>query len=555
MRARYIFTFIVTAVMFSSCSLKENLTSYSKRENFYRNAKEIETGLNACYSPIRSVYGNVNFFQMTECATDLLYLNSSTQYNAICNITPSRPGISSTVWSSGYQGVSRANTMVQAINDAIENGYVDQAEGDRLMAEAIILRAFHYYLLTSTFGDVPFYEDEVTEENRVKITTLPRMSADQTRAKIIEELWEYLMPASYGGRQVLEYRKTYDSSTDYRMGAAVGLFIGGRMALWNKDWEHAKGFFAAVESIYGDLMKYPLTDVPFSKKYTPESIWEVAQEYEPYGLQMVGGLAGWTTPVRRMVYNDDDDAQAEGAHCFYNGIAIPELGKDSHIYGSARPTAYFYQNLLPYTGSDLRSGEYSDGKDEPRGGSGTLAWRWSGFDPTTPESSWTESARGVYFFTNVAKSSACPWLGNKFWCWDMKYARDYNNYKIFRYAGALLGMAEAQLMGGDKAEALRYLNMTRRRAGIPELTMSDIGGETEILMEEIRCECARELLGEFQRKFDLVRWGIWYDRTVQYNTSSFLQSNIRPCHRFMPIPADQVAKSNGALDNKEYEDQ
>jgi hypothetical protein len=74
-------------------------------------------------------------------------------------------------------------------------------------------------------------------------------------------------------------------------------------------------------------------------------------------------------------------------------------------------------------------------------------------------------------------------------------------------------------------------------------------------MEEIRCECARELIGEFQRKFDLVRWDMWYERTTQYNTASNLVANIRPCHRYWPIPSDQVAASGGALDNKEYEEE
>ena len=40
--------------------------------------------------------------------------------------------------------------------------------------------------------------------------------------------------------------------------------------------------------------------------------------------------------------------------------------------------------------------------------------------------------------------------------------------------------------------------------------------------------------------------------TTQYNTASNLVANIRPCHRYWPIPADQVANSHGALDNKEY---
>ncbi|MBO4446593.1 MAG: RagB/SusD family nutrient uptake outer membrane protein [Bacteroidales bacterium] len=544
---------LALAVLFPACSLEEEVTSYTIRENYYHNAKEIQTGLNSCYSPMRSIYGNVSFFEMTECATDLMYLNVRNQYNAVCNISPSHPGCATTIWQMGYRGVSRANTMIEVIKEAAEKKYISERERVQLNAEAVILRAFFYYVLTATFGDVPFYEEEVTEANRVKIESLPRMSARHTRAVMMDELWKTLMPETMGGQAALPFTRTYDSG-DFRVGAAVGLFVGGRMALWNKDWDKAIGFFGQLENIYGELSRYPLTDVPFSQKYTAESIWEVSQTYEPYGLQVTSSIASWTTPVRRMVYNDDEEAVADSTHCFYNGIAIPELGSEAHIYASARPTAFMWETLMTYDSPDLRSGEYSNGAAEARGGSGNLAWRWSGFDPTTPQTSWTEANRRVFWFTSVGKARATPWLGNKFWCWDMKFSRDSNNYKVFRYASALLGLSEAWLMKGDYSECLRYLNMTRRRAGLSDLSTSDVGGNADLMMEEIRNECAKELFGEFQRKFDLVRWGIWYERTTQYNTASNLVDNIRPCHRYWPIPNDQVANSHGALDNKEYEE-
>ena len=71
-------------------------------------------------------------------------------------------------------------------------------------------------------------------------------------------------------------------------------------------------------------------------------------------------------------------------------------------------------------------------------------------------------------------------------------------------------------------------------------------------LKEIQNERARELFGEFQRKFDLVRWGVWYDWTLGYNNYAELRDNIRPCHEFLPIPDKQVVYSGYALDNKEY---
>lgn len=352
-------------------------------------------------------------------------------------------------------------------------------------------------------------------------------------------------------------RRTYDSGTDYRVGRALGLMLGGRLCLWNKDWDGALEFFGQLETIYGDLSQYPLSDVPFSVKYSRESIWEVPNIYEANGLQIVGTLASWTTPLRAQNIVSDEFAQEDIISDIYYGIGIPELGSHAMTYTSVRPTPFLCQNLLPYLSDDLRSGEYSNGAKTARGGSGNLAWRWLGYDPD--DTGRTGEKQVMFFGSKNAdgtwsrmNQSSTPWLGNKFWCPDMRSTRDANNYKIFRYAGAVLGLAEANLMKGDVASSLHYLNMVRSRAGLSDLSLADVGGNADLLMEEIRRECAKELLGEYNRKFDLVRWGIWYERTRQYNTGSLISQNVRPCNRYWPIPADQVAASGGVLTNKEY---
>ena len=532
-----------------SCSLKEKITSYTEGDKYYRSVEQIKTGLNACYSPLKLIYTNMGFWEMCECATDLMYLNIDNQIDAVCDIAPARPGAASLVWQRGYQGVSRTNSMIFYTDRAVSEGYINENEAAPLYAEAAVLRSFYWYILTSTFGDVPFYTERVTEENRTKIVKLPRMSATEIRNFCIEELRKNLsaMPA----------RRTYDSCTDYRVSRALGLMLGGRLCLWNKDWDGALEFFGQLETIYGDLSQYPLSDVPFSVKYSRESIWEVPNIYEANGLQIVGTLASWTTPLRAQNIVSDEFAQEDIISDIYYGIGIPELGSHAMTYTSVRPTPFLCQNLLPYLSDDLRSGEYSNGSKTARGGSGNLAWRWLGYDPD--DAGRTGEKQVMFFGSKNAdgtwsrmNQSSTPWLGNKFWCPDMRSTRDANNYKIFRYAGAVLGLAEANLMKGDVASSLHYLNMVRSRAGLSDLSLADVGGNADLLMEEIRRECAKELLGEYNRKFDLVRWGIWYERTRQYNTGSLISQNVRPCNRYWPIPADQVAASGGVLTNKEY---
>lgn len=97
-------------------------------------------------------------------------------------------------------------------------------------------------------------------------------------------------------------------------------------------------------------------------------------------------------------------------------------------------------------------------------------------------------------------------------------------------------------------ECLRYLNMTRSRAGLPEY----VRRSWISIKQEIWSERGRELFGEFNRKFDLVRWGVWYERTLEYTRKSKVVENILPCMEYYPIPDTQVSYSGGALDNKAY---
>ena len=557
---RFIYA-VVSGLMICSCTLDEKIISSSVPDKFYQTPEECIAGLNGCYTNVRNILNNRRYFTITECQSDLMYIDRNDQPDATLQVSPSNPQFATAMWQYCYQGVMRANAMEAAILRAP----FSEEEKAPLLAETIVLRSFFYYILTINFGDVPFYKEEVTDENNRRIAQLPRMSASDTRNELIDDLREWVLD-----KEVLDRKRTNDAdnSQRYRFGAAVGLMLGGKMCLWEERWSDAVDFFSELEEIYGNgagnpagvLDKYPLSDIPFSNRQVPESILEISNIAVDFGLQVTGNLAVICTPQRTSLTvnedseNEDDEFNEED---YYRGIGIPELGSAARTQTPIRPTKRFYQVLMPYTSTDRRRAQYDANGIKLNESGGYLAWGWPGYSREDNR----EEADPQWMFFDGGKATSRPYLGNKFWCFGMQYTNDSNSYKFFRFAGALLGLSEAWLQKGDHDMACAYLNEVRRRAGLDSISSSL---DADQLLAEIQDENARELFGEFQRKHDLVRWGLWYEYVVNYNAAvksdetpygennTRLRDNIRPCHEYYPIPDEQITYSNGALDNDEY---
>jgi len=277
-----------------------------------------------------------------------------------------------------------------------------------------------------------------------------------------------------------------------------------KMAVWNQKWDVALDALQSLENIYGPLSNYDYAEnVQFRNKNTPESILEVQHTYTQGGITYTSNASSICYPTRK------------SGTAIFDGVEIPELGDQVTTWAAMRPNVYFCQGLQTKLGKDIRKAY-------------NMAWEYDGKT-----------------FSNV---NSRPWCGPKFWCPGQIGTADGNNYKVFRYADAILLMAECYNELDQDDKAVEYLNMTRTRAGLGEYTY-----RTHIrLQDEIRNERARELFGEFQRKFDLVRWGIWYQATLDYTDYASLKENILPCHEYYPIPDVQVGLNHN-LDNKEYE--
>lgn len=66
-------------------------------------------------------------------------------------------------------------------------------------------------------------------------------------------------------------------------------------------------------------------------------------------------------------------------------------------------------------------------------------------------------------------------------------------------------MAESYASLGDVPNAIKYLNVIRERAGVPDLTPEDVTNDMTIV-EWVRNERSIELWGEGHRYYDIRRW-------------------------------------------------
>ena len=512
-----ILTISLTALMVLttvSCHyLDETPTSFVDRDSYYKTEAQCRTAVNSCYEGLRQVY-TTGLFTHLEGTTDLVVVPSISDVNAILDINPSQCNISKTVWSSAYKAVMYCNAAIAGIeaSTAVE----DSVKRD-LLAEAKTMRAWWYYLLTSLFGDVPFYTDDVVDQATMeRVAHLGRMDAVATRAEMISQLQNCYSynGATYTG--ALSQVRAYEAEEKGRAGWAMGMMLIGKMALWNAymdksgetDWfQVAINALEKLVPVYGDLSQYPLSDLLFSVKETPEVIFEIRHTYTQGALSYAGSLAQNCMPT----YNSSTH--------LYDGVEIEWLGTEAKVGTCNRPTSYFYGALQPDGNGDLRADI-------------NLGRRYN----------------GVSFSNGLAQ----PWMGPKFWCPYMKTTYDSTNYPVLRYADALLMLAEAYAAKQDKDNYEKYINQVKTRAGLAAYT----AGNWEKATQELRDERARELFGEFQRKFDLVRWGIWYSTLKEYwepeMASRGITTHLQRCHRYLPIPVEQVANSAYALDNKEY---
>ncbi|GAO42774.1 RagB/SusD family nutrient uptake outer membrane protein [Flavihumibacter petaseus] len=393
-------------------------------------------------------------------------------------------------WDKHFVFVGLCN---DALDEAEKGGYSDPASLINI-AEAKFFRAYAYFDLVRTYGAVPLIDFKINDpkdgqvEKSDTAAVYDLIRADLTEAAAVLPLvWE----AKYIGRLTSGAAKTFLAKVD----------------LYQKQYDMALSLCREVINSGQYRLHKPYYEIFRTQgELNDESIFEI-QAYKVAGdgdtywsrlgqAQGIRGASGgpwdlgwgWNTPTEALVASYEKDDARKAATILESGKS--DGGPSTGGYGQTLPVMSNakYWNKKVYN-------QYSD-----------------------------YLAAGLGTPNNEAQNT---WV----------------NHRVFRYADVLLMAAEAAtIIGGDAnlAEALGYVNQVRDRADLPELgplTQSD-------LLKAVKQERRVEFAMEFERFFDLVRWG---DAQTVLGNNGYTNK-----HRYYPIPVSAMNANPNLTQNPEW---
>ncbi len=474
---KIIFNFVcISCLIFMSCNKLDQypLDLYTDI-NYWTSEDKANNVLTQAYNQMFVAY---TIFQL-ESLTDNIYVMKGTD---VCNIgmglADAYNGFFSSRWNDCYQGIKTCNVFLENV-DYIQ---MDSDIKERMKAEARFLRAFQFFNLTTWYGDVPFFDYQISFDEASKIE---RTAHADVIAWVRSELNAVanLLPTKQG----------YSAADNGRItkGAAMGLLA--RTYLYENDWANVASTCKNImDGQYGTYDLFPSYDGIFlpENEYNSEVMLDI--QYMPeirtwdHNLDNIPMSAGARSsefaPTQELV-ND---------FVMLNGLPITDLASG-------------YNPNEPYVGRDPRltySIVYHGYQWQRPDGTFYTIHTQPGVEPTTLDTyvpgSLNSSQTGYYtrkwYDPTVRESDLASGL----------------NIILIRYTDILLMYAEAMNELNQMSEQVwdMTIKKIRTRAGFTDPNALDWNASLnqsnlqEIIRRERRCE----LVFEGTRLFDLRRW-------------------------------------------------
>lgn len=497
-------------------------------------------------------------------------------------------------WNILYQLIRQANLFLEKAKVIPASGtdaeQLDQVEFNKMTANVTFMRAYYHYLLFEQYGPIPLSTKALKPTDELD---LPRQPVDAVVKFIDEELEKVipLLPQSPITDDQFKANPTkgvamavraklwihaaspllnggYTDALNVSNADGAKLFPAQDLTKWNKAAEHLKQFID-----YADAGNYSLHKAFTNGVYDPEkSVYELFQKYnseiiwatpnngwggmdgdrferratprsEPNGIGSTAVLQELVDdfymkdglPIKNTSFLPKSPAYAESGKSLYNGVNVYNMyiNREARFYN----TVFFAGRKWHVTNREIN---FYVGSPNDRSGQAT------------------PNGYLLYKRFNRTVHKTSPGIASVF-----------RPSIIFRLAEFYLLYAEAlNEVSPNDPNVLKYLNLVRERAGIPNLETLNpaVIGNKALMRAAIQRESRIELCTEGQRYFDVRRWmiaeqdgskqgGEMFGMNMDGDANSFYQRTKFQTRVFerkqylYPIPFTEMQKSKNLVQN------
>lgn len=478
------------------------------------------------------------------------------------------PSAINTMWFGCYSVIARARMAENYISKMTN---ISEEYRDNAIGEVIFQEAFAYFLLVRAYGAVPIRDTHIIEGGEPD-------AARQPIDKVYERITTLLERAA-GMLYTVDnpnYRKGHVSA-----GAAAGMLakVYATMAAYAMPAGTQINVRTGEPFVYiGDqAMHAGLVNMTFSKRavagYEGMDSQELYAKAAAWAKDVIDGKYGrhalldydrlWT----RAAANESEfmfsiqsvsgnEVYTNTIHNYYAGT-MASAGSDVIIEGHWVGNTTHWYKLFDHEDYRIVKGvqhryrySYQTEKDQGMYYPADEEWtlKATGYDangqqvaePVAPFND------GLQYYNNIG--SECLAFTTKYS--DVsdpstKYAD--TNWPFLRYADVLLIYAEALAETNHSDQAVEYLNRVRQRSNA--VAASDPGDLVK-LRSMILEERAKELACEGDRRWDLLRWGIYIDamNAIGGRDECNNYKSRTERHLLYPLPQDEI-NSNKLIDS------